>query len=54
MAEIVAFKICVEGDGPVLRTERETSQSSRGALETWALGLEPAYFEGAFSRARVE
>jgi hypothetical protein len=36
----------------VLRTERETSQASREALESWALGLEGAYFEGAFQRAK--
>jgi hypothetical protein len=39
--------------GPVLRTDRETSQATRSALESWALGLEMAYFEGAFARARV-
>jgi hypothetical protein len=38
---------------PVLRTERETTQPSRQALEYWAEGLEPIYFEGAFARARV-
>jgi hypothetical protein len=43
----------VAAGGPVLRTDRETSQASRAALETWALGLEPAYLEGAFARARV-
>lgn len=35
-----------------LRTDRETSQPNRGALEYWASGLEPVYFEGAFARAR--
>jgi hypothetical protein len=39
--------------GPVLRTDRETSQASRDALESWASGLEAVYFEGAFGRARV-
>jgi putative addiction module CopG family antidote len=38
---------------PVMRTERETSQASREALECWACGLESAYFEGAFGRARI-
>jgi len=37
---------------PILRTERETTQPDRGALEYWASGLEPLYFEGAFARAR--
>lgn len=35
----------------VLTTGRETSQPNRTALEYWASGLEPIYFEGAFSRA---
>ena len=42
----------VGGSGAVLRTERETSQPDRGALAYWASGLEPLYFDGAFSRAR--
>jgi hypothetical protein len=37
--------------GAVLSTGRETSQVSRGALEYWADGLEPIYFDGAFERA---
>lgn len=37
---------------PVLRTEQETSQPNRTAVEYWATGLEPVYFEGAFERAR--
>ena len=43
----------VDWDGPTLKTERETSQASREAVHTWASGLEPAYFEGAFARAHV-
>ena len=39
------------GGGTALSTGRETSQVSRGALEYWATGLEPVYFDGAFSRA---
>jgi hypothetical protein len=35
-----------------LRTEQETSQPNRRAVEYWATGLEPTYFEGAFERAR--
>jgi hypothetical protein len=38
--------------GPVLRTGRETTQPDRAALEYWASGLEPLYFEGAFARAK--
>ena len=38
----------------VLRTERETTQPDRAALEYWASGLEPLYFEGAFARARAK
>lgn len=36
---------------PTLRTEQETSQPNRTAIEYWATGLEPVYFEGAFERA---
>jgi hypothetical protein len=43
----------IDGRGNVLRTERETSQSSRDAMESWSLGLEPVYLQGAFARARV-
>ena len=35
----------------ILRTEQETSQPNRTAVEYWATGLEPVYFEGAFERA---
>jgi len=43
----------VDRQAPTLETDRETSQASRQALETWASGLETAYFEGAFARAHV-
>jgi hypothetical protein len=36
----------------VLRTEQETSQPNRTAIEYWALGLEPTYLDGAFARAQ--
>jgi hypothetical protein len=35
-----------------LRTDRETTQPNRRALEYWASGLEAVYIEGAFARAR--
>ena len=35
----------------ILRTDQETSQPNRTAVEYWATGLEPVYFEGAFERA---
>ena len=38
--------------GNILRTGRETTQPNREALAYWASGLEPLYFDGAFSRAR--
>ena len=41
-----------DSNHPVLRTERETSQPNRTALEYWADGLEPVYLEGAFARAQ--
>jgi hypothetical protein len=37
---------------PTLRTEQETSQPNRLAVEYWASGLEPIYLEGAFARAQ--
>jgi hypothetical protein len=41
----------VRGSGAVLRTDQETSQPSRRALDYWAGGLEPVYIDGAFGRA---
>lgn len=35
-----------------LRTDNETSQPNRTALEYWASGLEPVYLDGAFARAQ--
>jgi hypothetical protein len=32
-------------------TDRESTQPNRTAVEYWASGLEPVYFEGAFDRA---
>ena len=37
---------------PMLRTEQETSQPNRAAIEYWADGLEPIYIEGALARAQ--
>jgi translation initiation factor IF-1 len=37
----------------VLRTEAETTQPSRDALDYWASGLEPVYVKGAFTRAQL-
>ena len=39
------------GGGARVRTGRETTQISRGALEYWATGLEATYYDGAFERA---
>ncbi len=41
----------VDANKPVLTTDQETSQANRTAVEYWATGLEPLYFEGAFDRA---
>jgi hypothetical protein len=38
--------------GVVMRTDQETTQSNREGLVYWSSGLEPAYLEGAFGRAR--
>lgn len=40
-----------DGDFAVLRTGHETSQPDLRAVEYWADGLEPIYFEGALERA---
>ncbi len=40
-------------DEPVRATARETTQPNRAAVEYWAGGLAPVYFEGAFARAAV-
>jgi hypothetical protein len=41
-------------DGQIrMRTERETTQPTREALDYWASGLEPIYVKGAFARAQV-
>jgi hypothetical protein len=37
---------------PILRTDQETSQPNRSAIEYWADGLEPIYLEGALARAQ--
>ena len=37
--------------GAVLRTDRETTQSSGAQIKYWAEGLELTYLEGAFERA---
>src|SRR5262245_34290619 len=36
---------------PTLRTDQETSQSNRRAIQYWATSLEPAYFDVALLRA---
>src|SRR5688500_13373695 len=39
------------GGGPVISTDRETTQSSMAALSTWVGGLTHTYLEGALQRA---
>lgn len=39
------------GGGPVISTDRETTQPSIAALSTWAAGITPVYLEGALQRA---
>jgi hypothetical protein len=43
-----------DSNKPKLLTDQETSQPNRVAVEYWATGLEPVYFEGAFERAHAE
>ncbi len=40
-----------EDQHKVVRTDRETTQSSLAAVAYWATGLEPLYIEGALARA---
>ncbi len=40
-----------QAGGSILRTDQETSQPNLEALEYWADGLKPVYFEGALARA---
>ena len=40
----------MDGGSPRV-TDRESTQPNRAAVEYWASGLEPVYFEGAFERA---
>lgn len=42
----------VDAANPAFRTNNETSQPNRAALEYWASGLEPVYLDGAFARAQ--
>jgi len=42
--------VATDGSGS-RRTSQETSQSSRHHAAYWAMGLEPAYFSGAFKRS---
>ena len=35
-----------------LKTDRETTQPNRNALDYWAGGLQPVYLDGAINRAR--
>ena len=47
-----AGRIVFKDGAAVRRTEQETSQPNRNALEYWASGLEKVYLEGAFQRSR--
>ena len=49
----IEFTRTDDGAGPMLRTERETTQPNRQALEYWASGVEPVYLWGAFERAQL-
>jgi hypothetical protein len=39
------------GEGAARRTEQETSQPNRKAVEYWASGIEPLYLDGALARS---
>ena len=46
-----AGRLVFVASAEVLKTEQETSQPNREALEYWASGLERVYLEGALLRA---
>ncbi len=48
----IEFHPAPSSSQPIWRTDQETSQPNRAAIEYWADGLEPIYLEGAFARAR--
>ena len=48
-ADGATYVVCSYGDERA--TGRETSQPNRLAVQYWATGLEPIYFEGALARA---
>ncbi|HKW78537.1 MAG TPA: hypothetical protein VJQ09_05500 [Candidatus Limnocylindria bacterium] len=39
------------GGGIMRRSDRETTQPSRGAVRYWALGLDEVFLDGALARA---
>jgi hypothetical protein len=45
------IELLADDGSPALRTERETTQPNRRAIEYWAEGLTPVYLEGALERA---
>ena len=42
----------VQDGGPMRRTERDTTEASRGAVEDWAAGVTSIYLQGALARSR--
>jgi hypothetical protein len=42
----------VQDGGPMRRTERDTTQASREALDYWAAGVTSIYLQGALGRSR--
>jgi hypothetical protein len=42
----------VQDGGPMRRTERDTTQASREAVEYWAAGVTSIYLQGALARSR--
>jgi hypothetical protein len=42
----------VQENGPMRRTERDTTQASREAVEYWAAGVTSIYLQGALARSR--
>jgi hypothetical protein len=47
----IAWLEFADGSGRVLRTDRETTQSSAEQVKYWAEGLQLTYLDGALDRA---
>jgi hypothetical protein len=50
--EAWAVFVPVQQGAPMRRTERDTTEASRDAVEDWAAGVTSIYLQGALARSR--